>query len=86
MIPLYRIFRSVIHEFLHHVVHPVVTENADVVVAKKTVYQDIDDSYYLSGDDAGRLNAFEEYAVRGLTEAVLTGNYPKSVKGYLESL
>ena len=65
---------SVIHEFLHHVVHPAVAEISDIVLAVKRTYPDIDESYYLSGDQAGQLNAFEEYAVRALTKVVMIGN------------
>ncbi len=36
----------------------------------------IDRSYYLTGDNTGRLNAFEEYFVRLLTNAILTDNPP----------
>ncbi len=77
---------SVIHEFLHHVVHPAVVEIADMVVATKREYPDIDESYYLSGDDAGQLNAFEEYAVRMMTRDVMNGNYPDTLVSYLKNL
>ncbi len=77
---------SVIHEFLHHVVHPVVAEIADLVMTVKRTYPDIDESYYLSGDNAGQLNAFEEYAVRALTKNVMNGDYPHSLVTYLKGL
>ena len=77
---------SVIHEFLHHMIHPAVAEIADIVLANKRTYPDIDESYYLSGDDAGQLNAFEEYAVRKLTNDVLTEDYPDSITSYLKDL
>lgn len=77
---------SVIHEFLHHVVHPVVVEIADTVLATKRAYPGIDESYYLSGNEAGQLNAFEEYAVQKLTKDVMAGNYPDSLASYLRGL
>lgn len=77
---------SVIHEFLHHVVHPVVVEIADMVLATKRAYPDIDESYYLSGDEVGQLNAFEEYAVRELTKEIMKENYPDSIVTYLKGL
>lgn len=77
---------SVIHEFLHHVVHPVVVEIADIVLATKRTYPGIDESYYLSGSKAGQLNAFEEYAVRALTKDVMDNNFPDSLILYLRGL
>lgn len=77
---------SVIHEFLHHVVHPVVMAYKDIVSESKMVYSGIDASYYLSGDNSGQLNAFEEYAVRELTKDILTMNFPESLGGYLRKL
>lgn len=77
---------SVIHEFLHHVVHPIVVEIADMVAATKRIYPDIDESYYLSGSEAGQLNAFEEYVVRALTKDVMDNNFPDSLISYLRGL
>ena len=77
---------SVIHEFLHHVVHPIVVEIADMVLATKRTYPDIDESYNLSGSKAGQLNAFEEYAVRVLTKNVMNGDYPDELNSYLREL
>lgn len=77
---------SVIHEFLHLVVHPVVVEVEDVVLATKRTYPSIDESYYLSNDKAGQLNAFEEYAVRVLTKDVMEGNYPDELISYLRGI
>lgn len=74
---------SVIHEFLHHVLHPVVSRVADQVTRDNIVYPGLDTSYYLSGDKIGRLNAFEEYAVRKLTAAVMTGVFPQDLDTYL---
>ena len=77
---------SVIHEFLHHVVHPAVSEIADTVLEYKRTWPGIDDSYYLSGDNGGQLNAFEEHAVRELTKHVLQERYPESVAVFLRRL
>ncbi len=74
---------SVIHEFLHHVVHPAVTAAADIVLEKKRKYPDLDASYYLAGDKEGQLNAFEEYAVRELTKRILLGGCPESMEVFL---
>lgn len=77
---------SVIHEFLHHVVHPAILKMADMVLTNKRIYPDIDTSYYLSGDAAGQINAFEEFAVRELTKDVFAMNYPKDLTNYLKML
>lgn len=77
---------SVIHEFLHHVVHPVVVEIADMVLVTKRAYPGIDESYYLSGSKAGQLNAFEEYVVRTLTKDVMNGIYPDELISYLRGI
>ena len=74
---------SVIHEFLHHVVHPAVVTVADIVLEKERIYPGIDASYYLSGDKDGQLNAFEEYAVRELTENMLLGDFPDDIAVFL---
>ena len=75
---------SVIHEFLHHVVHPVVLEHRNFILTRKKTYADIDPSYYLSGDDVGQLNAFEEYAVRKLTRDVLERKEHNSLVSFLK--
>lgn len=77
---------SVIHEFLHHVVHSVVVEIADMVSATRRIYPEVDESYYLSGSEAGQFNAFEEYAVRALTRDVMDNNFPGSLTSYLKGL
>ena len=75
---------SVIHELLHHVVHPVVMDIADIVSTTKRIYPNMDESYYLSSDIGGRLNAFEEYAVRMLTMDVMNSKFPKELISYLK--
>ena len=74
---------SIIHEFLHHVVHPFVLQEKDFIIGKNLRDLGIDDSYYLSGNDTGKLNAFEEYAVRRLTEDILQQKYPDDLSHYL---
>lgn len=77
---------AVVHEFLHPVVHPAVIEAADLVLANRRTYPELDPSYCLSGDETGQLNAFEEYAVRKLTQAVLRMDYPENLPDYLKNL
>lgn len=77
---------SVIHEFLHHVVHPALEDIADRILAVDHIYAELDPSYYLSGDDAGKLNAFEEHAVRMLTKDVVAGTYPDDLPYYLQRM
>lgn len=74
---------SVLHEFLHHIVHPHVIKASECILAEGFNPDGIDDSYYLSGSDAGKLNAFEEYAVRRLTYDILCEEYPADIDKYL---
>lgn len=46
---------------------PTVTKCKSHILAGKQKYKDIDASYYLTGDENGILNAFEEFSVRSLT-------------------
>lgn len=66
---------SLIHEFLHHVIHPVVVAQKDIILAGNAVYPSVDNSYCLSGNKKGRLDAFEEYAVREVTSEITTMNF-----------
>ena len=77
---------SIIHEFLHHVVHPYIVAHEQIILESKATYPDIDVSYFLSGGNAGQLNAFEEYMVRELTKDVLIMNFPKDIDCCLENL
>ena len=77
---------SVIHEFLHHVVHPTVTKCKSHILAGKQNYENIDDSYYLAGDENGMLNAFEEFAVRSLTIKFQEGIFPTDLEAYIKTL
>lgn len=75
---------SIVHECLHPVVHSLL-ERAEYPV-EKAEYPGIDKSYYQDKSSAGYLNAFEEYAVRKLTEDFLLHNYPRDIKEYLRGL
>lgn len=77
---------SILHEFLHHVVHPVLEQEKALILRQKPVDTRLDNSYYLSGSDAGILNAFEESVVRSLTEKIINGEYPKNLFTYVENL
>lgn len=70
---------SIIHEFLHHVVHPAVEQQKEAILMRRPMNKYLDDSYYLSGDDAGIINGFEETVVRLLTEKVMNRVYPKDL-------
>lgn len=74
---------SIVHEILHLAAHPVVMAYREQVLLQKICYQGIDLSYYLAGNEAGRLNAFEEYFVRLLTEDVLAAAPPDDLNEYM---
>lgn len=76
----------VIHELLHHVIHSAVINKKKDILLKNRKFKDLDDSYYLSGCDEGRLNAFEEYAVRRLTKNIMEDKFPVDIVTYLEDL
>lgn len=78
--------KSVIHEFLHHLAHPIVESNKIAIMCSKVKYTDIDNSYYLNGNEIGQLNAFEEYFVRILTDAILTKNPPDNLDVLIKEL
>ena len=77
---------SVIHEFLHHVVHPAVEQQKEFILERRPVDFRLDASYYLSGDDAGILNGFEETAVRSLTDKVMNGDFPRDLPSWLKTI
>lgn len=77
---------SVIHEFLHHVVHPVVLKYRGNILSHERQYPGIDESYYLAGDAAGRLNAFEEFAVRSLTKSFVDKALPFDLDAFVRSI
>ena len=74
---------SVIHEFLHQILHPYIVQEKDMILSRGIPCSNIDQSYLLSGDQAGKLNAFEESAVRALTSDILQGQYPFDLSKYL---
>ncbi len=73
---------SVIHEFLHHVVHPVVVQHRELIMQDDRLYPGIDASYY----EAGRLNAFEEHLVRELTQRAMQDALPDNLPAFLHTL
>lgn len=77
---------SIIHEVLHHIIHPVVEVHREEILQKETAYPGIDSSYYLSHDDAGKLNAFEEYFVRELTRMVCMQDFPEDLNIFLRAI
>lgn len=60
---------SVIHEYLHTIIHPIIEKEIKQVPVKQ--YQGIDNSYYFDRSEQGYKNAFEEYAVRLVTDRIL---------------
>lgn len=70
---------SVIHEFVHRAVHPVVERRRDEILRCNFLYPGVDASYYLNGGETGKLNAFEEYMVRKLTDKILNGDVSESL-------
>ena len=72
----------VIHEFLHHLVHPKILLLSDVLLKRDLTDLPVDKSYYLTGGNIGRLNAFEEFAVRELTKNIINEKYPKTIDSF----
>lgn len=77
---------AVLHEYLHHIVHPMVSQYAKILINKNLCFDGIDSSYYLLNDENGIVNAFEEYAVRCLTESFKGGTPPTDLAKYIEEL
>ncbi|MBO4470814.1 MAG: hypothetical protein J5841_03590 [Clostridia bacterium] len=77
---------SVIHEFLHHIVHPFTEELKPMILERRPADETIDESYYQEGSDSGILNAFEETVVRSLTEAVIHEDYPGDLTDYIRMI
>lgn len=75
---------SVIHECLHLVVHPEVERQKKKILQHDHKDEMIDRSYFLSGDEAGMLNAFEETVVRAMTDHVLKDDYPSDLPDFIE--
>ncbi len=74
---------SVVHEFLHPVVHPLVLTRRAEILKQKPVYPELDSSYYLNGTAEGYLNAFEEKLVRSLTGELLCGHPPEKLDAFM---
>ncbi|MCL2279393.1 MAG: hypothetical protein FWC20_08330 [Oscillospiraceae bacterium] len=67
---------SIVHEYLHLVLHPLVQKHKTHILSRfdsNTVDAHIDQSYYLSGDKNGFINAFEEHLVRKASEKIAGG-------------
>ncbi len=73
---------SVIHEFLHHIVHPAVLSHETYILQNPRKYPGLDSSYLT----AGPLCAFEEYAVRCLTKAVVEENAPEDLEAFVKNI
>lgn len=71
---------SVIHEYLHHVVRPVVQRYAAEIPVQE--YPGLDESYYA----AGAIYAFEEQVVRQLTVLAMTDELPQDLDEYVQRL
>ncbi len=70
---------SVIHEFLHHVVHPYVSSHREDIMLHPCRFPGLDDSYY----SAGHEYAFEEYLVRRLTQLASENSLPRNLPAFL---
>ena len=65
---------------------PTVTKCKSHILAGKQKYKDIDASYYLTGDENGILNAFEEFSVRSLTIKLQEGIFSTDLETYIKTL
>lgn len=72
-----------IHEYLHHVVHGYLLKYSEVILKHTASYPHIGRSYYLNGGADGRLNAFEEYLVRRLTDDILQRKLPMHLDDHI---
>lgn len=77
---------SVIHEFLHPAVHSLLLSRREDILQCDVSDLGIDPSYYLANDDAGRLNAFEEYFVRKLTAKIASDTPPENLSVFLDQI
>lgn len=75
---------SVIHEFIHHAVHPVVERRRGEILRRGLETPGLDASYSLDGGEAGALNAFEEYMVRRLTDRIVNGAVPADLETFFD--
>ena len=77
---------AVIHEFLHPIVHPFIGEYKDIILQHGGNFPDIDQSYYFTGNELGRLNAFEEHLVRKLTTLAVAENLPADIGKFIKEI
>ena len=78
---------SVLHEFLHLVMHPLVQKHSDAILALRNLHRlGLEESYFLVEGERGKLYAFEEYAVREVAELAAGGKYQTGLEQYLLSL
>lgn len=75
---------SIIHEFMHTVIHPMMKQG--FTVPCRNLYPDMDESYYLDKSEDGYRNAFEEYAVRTLTDKIMKQEKLPDLRAFLEQL
>lgn len=75
---------SIIHEYLHTIVHPMIEHG--IVTPEHKQYPGIDRSYYLDKSEKGYINAFEEFAVRTLTNIAMTSEELPDLRSFLEQL
>ena len=63
---------SIVHEYLHPVVHLYVQKHRERIVAYDgSKCLDLDQSYHMGNDENGKLNAFEENIVRIISDLIL---------------
>lgn len=75
---------SIVHEYLHHVIHNFIPKYMQFVLNHTSSYPGIDSSYYLDGDATGKLNAFEEYIVHKLTYDISNMKFPLNLDEYIK--
>ena len=75
---------SIIHEYLHTIVHPMIEHG--IVTPEHKQSPGIDRSYYLDKSEKGYINAFEEFAVRTLTNIAMTSEELPDLRSFLEQL
>jgi hypothetical protein len=74
---------SILHEYIHQLIHPAVTKCKNAIINCCMTYAGIDESYYLAGNEGGKVNACEEYIARKLTGVFLALNFPDNLDKYV---
>ncbi len=77
---------GVIHEFLHHIIHPIVERKKEKIINSRCTYIELDPSYRLTGNDTGKLNAFEEQTVRILTEKLTNSTPIENIEKFISDM